>query len=198
MTCHGNLSCNSHSHLLHNHLATSTITCPPCLSHLSYAHLATPTYHMPVLPISLITCLSCQSRYTCLSCHYTHACLVTTHMPVLSLHTFLYCQSPLSHACLVTPTSHDHLGPPTSHDHLGPPTSHALLVLFLGPRVLDQVLTPLLLGISEETDESEIALDALRQLMAVKSRVVLPHVVPQLIQPPVNIRALALLTSVAG
>ena len=34
--------------------------------------------------------------------------------------------------------------------------------------------------------------------MAVKSRVVLPHIVPQLIKPPVNIRALALLTSVAG
>jgi hypothetical protein len=34
--------------------------------------------------------------------------------------------------------------------------------------------------------------------MAVKSRVVLPHIVPQLIRPPVNVRALALLTSVAG
>lgn len=34
--------------------------------------------------------------------------------------------------------------------------------------------------------------------MAIKSRVVLPHIIPQLIRPPVNVRALALLTSVAG
>ena len=34
--------------------------------------------------------------------------------------------------------------------------------------------------------------------MAVKSRVVLPHIVPQLVKPPVNARALALLSSVAG
>ena len=34
--------------------------------------------------------------------------------------------------------------------------------------------------------------------MAVKSRVVLPHIIPQLVKPPVNARALALLSSVAG
>lgn len=64
--------------------------------------------------------------------------------------------------------------------------------------MLDEILTPLLSGVSDGSDGSDVALDALRQLMAVKSRVVLPHVVPQLIQPPVNVRALALLTSVAG
>ena len=68
-----------------------------------------------------------------------------------------------------------------------------------GPRVLDEVLSPLLSSLSSSSSEhSEVALDGLRQVMAVKSRVVLPHIVPQLIKPPVNIRALALLTSVAG
>ena len=67
-----------------------------------------------------------------------------------------------------------------------------------GPKVLDEVLTPLLTGVSEGNEGSDVALDALRQLMAVKSHVVLPHVVPQLIKPPVNIRALAMLTAVAG
>ena len=68
-----------------------------------------------------------------------------------------------------------------------------------GPRVLDDILSPLLSDLSSSSSErSEVALDGLRQVMAVKSRVVLPHLVPQLIQPPVNIRALALLTSVAG
>lgn len=51
---------------------------------------------------------------------------------------------------------------------------------------------------SPSSERSDVALDGLRQVMAVKSRVVLPHIVPQLIQHPVNIRALALLTSVAG
>ncbi len=68
-----------------------------------------------------------------------------------------------------------------------------------GSRVLDEILTPLLSGVSGgDSEGSDVALDALRQLMAVKSHVVLPHVVPQLIKPPVNLRALALLTSVAG
>lgn len=74
-----------------------------------------------------------------------------------------------------------------------------LFILLLGPRVLDDVLSPLLSDLSSPSSQrSEVALDGLRQVMAVKSRVVLPHLVPQLIQPPVNIRALALLTSVAG
>ncbi len=69
----------------------------------------------------------------------------------------------------------------------------------LGSRVLDEILGPLLLDLSTSSSEqSDVALDGLKQVMAVKSRVVLPHIVPQLIQPPVNIRALALLTSVAG
>ena len=66
-----------------------------------------------------------------------------------------------------------------------------------GPRILDEVLSPLLADLSSE-DRSEIALDGLKQVMAVKSSVVLPHIIPQLVQPPVNAKALALLSSVAG
>jgi hypothetical protein len=46
--------------------------------------------------------------------------------------------------------------------------------------------------------EREYALDALQRIMQLKSRVVLPYLVPHLIQPPVDIKALASLTLVAG
>ncbi|CAI8049233.1 eIF-2-alpha kinase activator GCN1, partial [Geodia barretti] len=68
----------------------------------------------------------------------------------------------------------------------------------IGPRILDEVLTPLLNDLSSSSQRSEVALDGLKQVMAVKSRVVLPHIIPQLVKPPVNARALALLSSVAG
>ena len=45
---------------------------------------------------------------------------------------------------------------------------------------------------------SERALDGLKQVMTVKSREVLPYLVPKLIAPPVNTRALSFLSSVAG
>ena len=44
----------------------------------------------------------------------------------------------------------------------------------------------------------ECTLDGLRQVMAIKSRVVLPYLVPQLTAPPVNTKALSILASVAG
>ena len=44
----------------------------------------------------------------------------------------------------------------------------------------------------------DYALDALQRIMQLKSRVVLPYLVPHLIQAPVNIKALARLTLVAG
>ncbi|CAF0894416.1 unnamed protein product [Rotaria sordida] len=49
----------------------------------------------------------------------------------------------------------------------------------------------------EET-ERDYALDALQRIMQLKSRVVLPYLVPHLIQSPVDIKALASLTLVAG
>ena len=44
----------------------------------------------------------------------------------------------------------------------------------------------------------EYALDGLQQVMAIKSQAVLPYLVPKLIHPPVNTKALSLLASVAG
>ena len=45
---------------------------------------------------------------------------------------------------------------------------------------------------------SERALDGLKQVMTVKSREVLPYLVPKLVAPPVNTRALSFLSTVAG
>ena len=46
--------------------------------------------------------------------------------------------------------------------------------------------------------QAEYVLDGLRQVMTIKSRVVLPYLVPQLVAPPVNTKALSILASVAG
>lgn len=51
---------------------------------------------------------------------------------------------------------------------------------------------------SPDQAEAENTLDGLRQVMAIKSRVVLPYLVPQLTSPPVNTKALSILASVAG
>ena len=67
-----------------------------------------------------------------------------------------------------------------------------------GQRVLEEVLTPLLEQLQEKDDDHEIVLDGLQQVMAVKSNAVLPMIIPQLIRPPVNIKALSVLSSVAG
>ncbi|XP_029653142.1 eIF-2-alpha kinase activator GCN1 [Octopus sinensis] len=68
----------------------------------------------------------------------------------------------------------------------------------IGARALDEILPTLLQKLSEPGSSSEWALDGLKQVMTVKSRVVLPYLVPQLIKPPVDTRALAFLSSVAG
>ncbi|RMX46865.1 hypothetical protein pdam_00022068, partial [Pocillopora damicornis] len=67
----------------------------------------------------------------------------------------------------------------------------------IGAKALDDIL-PDLLKKMDDPSLSEYALDGLRQVMAVKSRVVLPFLVPQLITPPVITRALAILSAVAG
>lgn len=51
---------------------------------------------------------------------------------------------------------------------------------------------------SPDQAEAENTLDGLRQVMAIKSRVVLPYLVPQLTSHPVNTKALSILASVAG
>ncbi|XP_063000268.1 stalled ribosome sensor GCN1 isoform X1 [Elgaria multicarinata webbii] len=67
----------------------------------------------------------------------------------------------------------------------------------IGYQALEDIL-PFLLKQLECEETSEFALDGLKQVMAVKSRVVLPYLVPKLISPPVNTRVLAFLSSVAG
>ncbi|CAL1534334.1 unnamed protein product [Lymnaea stagnalis] len=67
----------------------------------------------------------------------------------------------------------------------------------IGQRALDEILPDLLKKLNEPKI-SERALDGLKQVMAVKSRVVLPYLVPQLTASPVNTQALSLLSSVAG
>ncbi|XP_053558036.1 eIF-2-alpha kinase activator GCN1 [Bombina bombina] len=67
----------------------------------------------------------------------------------------------------------------------------------IGYQALEDIL-PFLLAQLEDEEMSEFALDGLKQVMAVKSRVALPYLVPKLICPPVNTRVLAFLSSVAG
>ncbi|XP_068094819.1 stalled ribosome sensor GCN1 [Hyperolius riggenbachi] len=67
----------------------------------------------------------------------------------------------------------------------------------IGYQALEDILPHLLEQLDDE-EMSDFALDGLKQVMAVKSRVVLPYLVPKLIAPPVNTRVLAFLSSVAG
>ena len=75
----------------------------------------------------------------------------------------------------------------------------------VGSRALDDILPQMLeqLTSSEVKDEEsenirENTLDGLRQVMAIKARAVLPYLVPQLIAPPVNMKAIASVAPVAG
>ena len=69
----------------------------------------------------------------------------------------------------------------------------------VGNRALDDILPAMLAQLnSPDEEEAENALDGLRQVMAIKSRAVLPYLVPQLTTPPVNTKALSILARVAG
>ncbi|XP_072770375.1 stalled ribosome sensor GCN1-like [Nerophis lumbriciformis] len=67
----------------------------------------------------------------------------------------------------------------------------------IGHQALDDILPTLLRQLDDE-ETAEFALDGLKQVMAVKSRSVLPYLVPKLTAPPVNTRVLAFLSAVAG
>merc|ERR1719402_717642 len=67
----------------------------------------------------------------------------------------------------------------------------------VGARALDDILPAMLAQLSDP-DLHDYTLDGLRQVMAIKSRVVLPYLVPQLTKKPVNTKALSILASVAG
>ncbi|KRF82708.1 stalled ribosome sensor GCN1 [Drosophila virilis] len=69
----------------------------------------------------------------------------------------------------------------------------------VGSRALDDILPYMLEGLSDPDPLiAENTLDGLRQVMSIKSRVVLPYLVPQLTTHPVNTKALSILVSVAG
>lgn len=76
----------------------------------------------------------------------------------------------------------------------------------IGQRALDETLPPLLALLKKQDgevsqqakEEAEYALDGLKQVMAIKSKVVLPYLIPQLTAVPVNTEALCILASVAG
>ncbi|XP_056152960.1 eIF-2-alpha kinase activator GCN1 [Lampris incognitus] len=67
----------------------------------------------------------------------------------------------------------------------------------IGHQALDDILPALLKQLDDE-ETAEFALDGLKQVMAVKSRSVLPYLVPKLTAPPVNTCVLAFLSAVAG
>ncbi|XP_035021502.1 eIF-2-alpha kinase activator GCN1 [Hippoglossus stenolepis] len=67
----------------------------------------------------------------------------------------------------------------------------------IGHQALDDILPNLLRQLDDEKTAG-FALDGLKQVMAVKSRSVLPYLVPKLTAPPVNTRVLAFLSAVAG
>lgn len=69
----------------------------------------------------------------------------------------------------------------------------------VGSKALDDILPSMLEGLSDpDPFVAECTLDGLRQVMAIKSKVVLPILIPQLTTPPVNTKALSILASVAG
>jgi len=67
----------------------------------------------------------------------------------------------------------------------------------VGARALDDIL-PCMLDQLQDPDLHDFTLDGLRQVMAIKSRAVLPYLIPQLTGSPVNTKALSILASVAG
>ncbi|XP_031705252.1 eIF-2-alpha kinase activator GCN1 isoform X2 [Anarrhichthys ocellatus] len=67
----------------------------------------------------------------------------------------------------------------------------------IGYQALDDILPTLLKQLDDE-ETAVFALDGLKQVMAVKSRSVLPYLVPKLTAAPVNTRVLAFLSAVAG
>ncbi|XP_078182456.1 putative protein kinase regulator ILITHYIA isoform X2 [Carex rostrata] len=69
-----------------------------------------------------------------------------------------------------------------------------------GMQAIDEIV-PTLLRALEDDETSDTALDGLKQILSVRTSVVLPHILPKLVQPPVsafNAHALGALAEVAG
>ena len=72
----------------------------------------------------------------------------------------------------------------------------------IGVKALDEVVLSLFEEMKKKSatnkELSDRALDGLKQIMKVKSRVLLPYLIPHLMQPPVNINALCKLCCCAS
>ena len=64
-------------------------------------------------------------------------------------------------------------------------------------QALQEVLKPLIPKLTDETI-GEYATDGLKQVIAVRSKSVMPFLIPQLTKPPANVAALAIIAPVAG
>eukprot|EP01114_Cavostelium_apophysatum_P005269 TRINITY_DN1605_c0_g1_i7.p1 TRINITY_DN1605_c0_g1~~TRINITY_DN1605_c0_g1_i7.p1 ORF type:complete len:2557 (-),score=707.41 TRINITY_DN1605_c0_g1_i7:133-7803(-) len=78
--------------------------------------------------------------------------------------------------------------------------AHAFDVLYknVGNAALDEILPPLLHDLPDETTH---AMEGLKELLAVRSNVILPFLVPKLLTPPItafNVKSLASVAEVAG
>ena len=67
----------------------------------------------------------------------------------------------------------------------------------VGNRALEEII-PSLLQKLHDAEEGDYVLDGLRNVLSLKGQAVLPYLIPQLTIPPVNPRALSLLSSVSG
>ena len=68
----------------------------------------------------------------------------------------------------------------------------------MGSRVLDEILPPLISNLEDsDPSVSRMALNGLRQMLAVRSNIVLPFVVPKLVTPPLTLFSVKSLASVA-
>ncbi|KAH8878167.1 eIF-2-alpha kinase activator GCN1 [Schistosoma japonicum] len=72
-----------------------------------------------------------------------------------------------------------------------------LLYTAIGIRSLDGILPDILCQL-DDPETSQYALDGIKQLLTVKSKVVMPYLIPKLTSPVVNVKAFAYLASVAG
>ena len=67
----------------------------------------------------------------------------------------------------------------------------------LGPRVLDLIMQSLF-KLIEDPDQKDLAYDGLKQLLAVRSQIVLPCIIPRLLEPPINFAGIITLVGAAG
>lgn len=99
---------------------------------------------------------------------------------------------------LLIPTIRKSLQDPLPEVRLVAARAFDSLYSAIGTKALDEVLPPLIKQLNDPS-HGEATLDGIKQMMALKSRIILPYILPHLTESqPVNTRALALLAPVAG